>query len=129
VPYHTPWHERPFAPAAGSVLCRLEDIPDGEGRGFEFGQGARVFRMFVVRRGGEAWGYLNVCPHFQLPVNVREHEFVNTGKTRIMCMNHCALFRFEDGHCVDGPCEGDRLNPVPIAVVAGDVRVGARPPA
>ena len=43
--YDTPWGERPFAPQPGTRLCRVDEIPDGEGRGFEFGVGVRAFRM------------------------------------------------------------------------------------
>ena len=31
-----------------------------------------------------------------------------------MCAHHSAMFRFEDGVCIDGPCQGAALTPVPF---------------
>jgi len=33
-----------------------------------------------------------------------------------MCAHHSALFKFEDGECIDGPCRGFGLDPVVIRV-------------
>ena len=32
-----------------------------------------------------------------------------------------ALFRPEDGYCVDGPCAGDSLAPAPVSLIDGMV--------
>jgi nitrite reductase/ring-hydroxylating ferredoxin subunit len=40
-----------------------------------------------------------------------------------MCAHHSAMFRFEDGACVDGPCLGARLTAVPIRIENGMVRL------
>jgi maleylacetate reductase len=34
----------------------------------------------------------------------------------LMCAHHSALFRFEDGHCIEGPCAGANLDAVQVAV-------------
>ena len=39
----------------------------------------------------------------------------------LMCAHHSAMFRFEDGVCVDGPCVGHALTPVPIRIVDGAI--------
>lgn len=116
------WHERPHAPAAGTELCRVLDIPEGQGKELVFGAGKRAFRMFLVRRGRAVWAYVNACPHFQIPLNHRD-TFVNPGATLIRCASHYALFRFEDGHCVDGPCAGDSLEAIPISVDGDAIRI------
>jgi nitrite reductase/ring-hydroxylating ferredoxin subunit len=33
-----------------------------------------------------------------------------------MCAHHSALFRFEDGHCIEGPCAGASLDAVQVTV-------------
>jgi len=33
-----------------------------------------------------------------------------------MCAHHSALFRFDDGLCIDGPCAGAALEAVPVEV-------------
>ncbi len=102
------------APQYGTRLCSVDDIPDGTVREFVFGEGTHAFRMFVVRRGENVWGYLNTCPHFSIPLNVQPDRFVTSDHTLIMCANHSSMFRYENGLCVDGPCKGARLDPVPV---------------
>ena len=41
--------------------------------------------------------------------------------TFIQCATHGALFRLVDGLCVYGPCAGEYLTAVAMAVVDGDV--------
>lgn len=121
------WRRRPNAPGPGTRLCALEQIPDGSGREFKFGEGADQFRMVVFRTGPAAWGYVNVCPHFWLPLNILPDRFLIGGPGRVMCSHHSATYRFEDGFCVDGPVKGGRLDPVPVEVVGNSVMIGGSP--
>lgn len=78
------------------VLCRLEEIPDGEGRGFEAG-GDGGDDIFVVRHGGRAHGYVNICPHAASPLDWVENRFMTLDKSHILCATHGAEFRIGDG--------------------------------
>jgi nitrite reductase/ring-hydroxylating ferredoxin subunit len=91
-------------------LCRLEEIPDGQARGF----GA----LFAVRRGGQVFVYVNACPHIGVSLEVIPHRFLNHRGTLIVCAVHNAWFRIEDGLCTHGPCIGDRLEAVAAEVDA-----------
>lgn len=117
------WTMRPNAPASGQRLAPVHSIPDGQAKEFVFGKGVNAFRMFVVRRGEQVFGYLNLCPHYSLPLNHRADEFMTRDGTKIMCRQHLALFRIEDGACVDGAAEGRALDPVPVEVREGMVVV------
>jgi nitrite reductase/ring-hydroxylating ferredoxin subunit len=118
------WRLRPRAPMPGTALGALADIPEATGREFVFGRGKSAFSMFVIRRGAQVWGYLNLCPHFSLPLNYRAGEFLNEQTTRIRCSRHFAEFRVEDGFCVSGAAENCYLDPVPLAVDPdGTVRI------
>ena len=117
------WTERPFAPAAGTVLCALAHVPDGGAREFNFGEGHDTFRLVVLRSGDAVWGYLNKCPHFGVPLNVAPDRFTLFEHSYLYCSVHCATFRFEDGYCEDGPCEGDSLLAVPLTIEDGRVRI------
>ena len=119
------WRLRPRAPQPGTVLGRVGDIPDGEGREYRFGPGKSAFSMFVVRQGEELRGYVNRCPHFSLPLNYRDNQFTDPDRGLILCYTHFAAFRFEDGLCIEGACEGLPLDPVPLVVEDGVVRIGA----
>lgn len=100
------------------VLCRLEDIPDGEGRGFEADREANIF---VVRQGGRVYGYVNSCPHAASPLDWMENQFMSLDKSHILCATHGAEFRIEDGYCVLGPCRGQSLEPVAVEVQGEEV--------
>lgn len=111
---------------AGRVLCRLDQIEDGEGTGFVLGDGAERTDILVVRAGGRAFGYVNSCPHVGSPLDLPEDRFMSADGRHLMCHTHGALFRIEDGFCVAGPCQGDRLTPVPLEVdAAGRVLLAA----
>jgi nitrite reductase/ring-hydroxylating ferredoxin subunit len=101
------------------MLCRLEEIPDGTARGFVLGRGAGRLEIFVVRRGSAALGYLNACPHVGTPLDLVPDQFMTEDGRHLVCATHGALFRIEDGFCVDGPCQGLHLTPVAVRVDAG----------
>jgi nitrite reductase/ring-hydroxylating ferredoxin subunit len=118
------WKKRPFAPASGAVLGPFDEIVDGKAKEYTFGVGIAAFRMFVVRQGEAAFGYVNQCPHYSLPLNHRPDQFLTRSGDKIMCTQHLALFRIEDGACLDGACEGRSLDPVPVEVRDGQIRIG-----
>jgi len=115
------WRYRPRAPEPGTVLGPLTDIPDGDAKEFVFGKGKAAFSMFVVRKGENVYGYLNICPHYSSPLNVRAQQFMNEDKSRIRCTMHFAEFRIEDGYGVAGAAERCWLDPVPVHVEDGMV--------
>ena len=117
------WKSHPHAPEADTEVCPLAAVPDGGCTEVSFGMDAQALRLIVVRSGGEAWAYVNVCPHFSLPLNSRPGEFLVTDDLHLMCAYHCALFRFRDGLCVDGPAKDRSLEAVPVTVVEGVVRI------
>jgi nitrite reductase/ring-hydroxylating ferredoxin subunit len=118
--------DRPATDApAGRVLCRLADIPDGTGKGFDLGGGDEPLEIFVVRDGSQVYAYRNVCPHTGSPLDWQPDDFMNEDGSLIMCHTHGALFEIADGFCVAGPCAGDQLTPVAVEVdQAGDVVLG-----
>jgi nitrite reductase/ring-hydroxylating ferredoxin subunit len=106
---------------AATILCPLDDIPDGGARQIaRCGGPADVAdaAVVVLRRGDEAWAYRNVCPHFSIPLNYEPDTFWTYDAGHLMCAHHSAMFRFEDGVCVDGPCLGAALTRVPVRVEA-----------
>ncbi len=107
---------------AGRVLCRLDDIEDGQAKGFTLGQGLEAREIFVVREGARVFGYVNSCPHLGTPLDWQVNRFISLDSGLIMCATHGALFEIEGGLCVDGPCVGQNLEPAPV-IVDGDGRV------
>lgn len=108
-----------LAPAADTVLCRLNDIPDGEGREFVFGPTDdpqnKPYRILVVRSGLKAWAYRNQCAHFLVPLNVlSDYTFID--REQIVCQVHYARYAMDTGECVRGDCEGESLISIPIRI-------------
>lgn len=104
--------------AAGRVLCRLDDIEDGQAKGFTLGEGPGEREIFVVREDDRVLGYVNSCPHLGTPLNWQDDVFISDDSGLILCATHGALFEIADGACVSGPCEGQALEAVPVAVDA-----------
>jgi nitrite reductase/ring-hydroxylating ferredoxin subunit len=102
---------------AGMRLCRLVDVPDGGARVVNAGHADKP--VVVVRRGECVWAYVNRCPHFSVPLDFEPGEISCYRAQVLMCAHHSALFRFEDGHCIEGPCAGAALDPLKVEVDSG----------
>jgi len=111
-------------PGSKRVLCRLDEIPDGGSNGFftETGDGRLLY--MAVRRGNAVFVYRNACPHTGMPLDFQPGQFLSPDRTLIQCSTHGAQFRIDDGYCVAGPCEGDRLVAVKTEIRAGKVYIG-----
>ncbi|ABS62960.1 Rieske (2Fe-2S) domain protein [Parvibaculum lavamentivorans DS-1] len=113
-------------PAPGTPLCRLDDLDTPGTKGLTFGQGAGRFEMFLVRTDDALRAYVNECPHANQPLDSRPGRFLTQDEKSLICGGHAALFRIEDGLCTNGPCAGKSLQPVPVEVVDGVVRMAAK---
>lgn len=98
-------------------LCRLEDIPDGEARGFERG----AVDGFLVRRGNAVHAYHNICPHAGNPLNWKPDAFLTRDRKLIMCAVHGAMFEIGSGQCIAGPCAGHSLDSLDVRVEGEEV--------
>ncbi len=110
--------------APGTTLCSIDAIPDGKALSFAFGEDRERVGIVVVRRGDMVRAYVNRCPHFQIPLDVGRG--IHTFRDHVLCANHYAVFRFEDGYCVDGPCLGASLEMVPIQVSENQIMIAAK---
>lgn len=111
--------------AARLRLCRIADLGDPDTRGFTLRTLNGLQDIFIVRRGAAVHAYRNHCPHTGSPLDWQPDQFLNLERTLIQCATHLALFRIEDGHCIAGPCAGQALTPVAVAVSDGWVEVEA----
>jgi nitrite reductase/ring-hydroxylating ferredoxin subunit len=103
------------------ILCKLDDLEENSAKGFEISLPDGLVRIFVVRRAGQVYGYRNVCPHRGTTLDWMPDQFMDPEREYLQCATHDARFRVEDGFCVAGPCAGERLSAISIAVQNGEV--------
>jgi len=110
------------------ALCALDAIADGTAIIHEAILDGEHVGLVLVRRGEMVWAYRNRCPHFSVGLDA-EPGVVHTYDGEVMmCAHHSAMFRFEDGLCIDGPCQGHRLDAVVVRVENGQIMYVTRPP-
>ncbi|WP_419898347.1 Rieske (2Fe-2S) protein [Roseomonas sp. USHLN139] len=109
------------------LLCRLEDIVDGQSKGFPGPDGSFI-GLFAVRQGEAVHVFVNSCPHIGVPLDMVPDRFLDGRGRMIVCAVHGACFRIQDGFCTTGPCAGDSLEQVP-ARIDGQGRVWVPPDA
>ena len=99
-------------------LCHIDEIDEDGGKGFVFGEGTNRREIFVIKRGDQAYGYENACPHLGSPLEFDPDRFLNAEGTHIICATHGALFEIDSGYCISGPCAGDNLTTIALTLDA-----------
>lgn len=102
--------------SVGKVLCRFDELDDPGAHGFRPDLFDETQLLFVVKKDGLLYAYINSCPHTGAPLNRQGNQFLSYDSRYIQCSLHGAMFRIEDGVCIAGPCRGTRLRSVPIKV-------------
>ena len=116
-----PWKSERRPPPPGTDVCAAADVVDGKAKVVPIGRGWPGVELIVVREGTVVCAYINECAHMAVPLNLLDDFGVATTRHQMHCDHHYATFRFSDGYCVAGPCEGDSLTAVPLATRAGRI--------
>ena len=66
-------------------------------------------------------GYRNACPHMGIELDWKAERLLTRSGRFLQCTGHDARFEPATGECVQGPCAGDFLTPVPVQVRDGTV--------
>lgn len=94
-------------------IAMTEEIEERKARSFDTMTGDTIF---ITQRDGAFYAYQNVCPHLQTELEFLENQFLDRDGEYIECSTHGALFEVETGICIQGPCQGDKLEKVNITV-------------
>jgi len=110
------------------AICALNEIPSQRAQGFHLmivaeDGSQQPWPIIVIRWGRQVFGYLNRCPHDGVNLDWERNQFLDQNGTRLMCGKHGALFELGTGNCVEGPCKGQSLTPVALAVLDNDICV------
>ena len=111
----------PSGVPSGERLCSLAELEATGAKGITLGEWPKAREFIVVRDGEAVRAYRNRCPHNSGTLETVPDRFLDADRAHLVCSTHGARFRIEDGLCVSGPCRGEALTAVAIAVVAGEV--------
>jgi nitrite reductase/ring-hydroxylating ferredoxin subunit len=104
-------------------LCKVDDIPEDNARGFEVEDTSLV----AVNKDGQIRVFINWCPHLGIELNFMPDEFMDMDGEFLQCANHGALFQVDNGECIVGPCRGQSLKAVTHEIRDGEVWLGEIP--
>jgi nitrite reductase/ring-hydroxylating ferredoxin subunit len=123
------WQELPNAPAPGTELGHMQTLPDGQATMHTLDSvnpENKPFRVLLLRSGPQVRAFVNRCAHFGVPLAERQDLLIFQPHTSITCNVHYARYRWSDGVCIAGDCEGESLLAIPVTVDdAGRICIGA----
>lgn len=106
---------------SASALIALERIADGGFAEVEACVEGDHESLVLYREGDQMRGWLNICPHAGRRLDWAPGQFLKSKAGDLVCAAHGASFSLQDGICVAGPCKGDRLRSVQVAIRDGQV--------
>ena len=75
-----------------------------------------VSEGFVLRYRSHVVAFENRCPHWSIPLDAEENQFLDASQSFIFCPMHGASFDAESGQCFQGPCLGEGLERFEVAM-------------
>ena len=92
------------------LICESGAVAEsGRGVRFEVEYFGEPAPAFVVRKGGEVYGYLNRCAHVAMELDWQEGVFFDADGRDLLCSTHGAVYEARSGRCLGGPCNGTPL--------------------
>ena len=91
-------------------IARVSELTAGQPEARTSARG----ELIVLRTHTGVHVYENRCPHRGTSLDWAPGRFLSSDGQYLQCATHGALFRFEDGVCVAGPCSGDALTRVEV---------------
>lgn len=89
------------------------DLPDGHGS----------TPCFTVRFDSKVFAYVNRCPHRGTELDWEPGKVFDETGLYLICATHGAMFDPQSGLCISGPCQGARLQALPIEEHDGAVTI------
>ncbi|MGY8813687.1 MAG: Rieske (2Fe-2S) protein [Gammaproteobacteria bacterium] len=97
-------------------LCVIDDIPEDEARSFVINHNEIAIQLFIVKKANNVYAYENRCPHVGTSLDWQPNQFLDSSNSWIQCSTHGALFRIEDGFCIQGPCVNQYLTGIKVEI-------------
>jgi nitrite reductase/ring-hydroxylating ferredoxin subunit len=100
------------------ALSQIEDVGFAEAEATIDGDAES---LILHRDGDSIRAWLNICPHAGRRLDWAPGQFLKSREGHLVCAVHGATFELSGGVCVAGPCRGESLRPVAVALRDGDV--------
>ncbi|MCT9097182.1 Rieske 2Fe-2S domain-containing protein [Haloarchaeobius sp. HME9146] len=101
-------------------IATLDEIPPNGTLRFEVEASGYRIEAILCRAGETVIAWENSCPH-EPDVKLDRGLGALVTNGRIVCHKHGAQFDCDDGFCTRGPCRGEFLAPIGVAVEDGTV--------
>ena len=110
------------------AICRVSDVANNRALGFVLvrldDENKKVpWPILVVRKDKHIYGYVNRCPHQGTRLDFEADQFMDSSFTHLVCGKHGAQFDIATGDCFQGPCQGEKLEPIDLLIDDGDLCV------
>jgi len=97
------------------------ELAEGGAIRFRVRHQGRQAEAFAIRVGEDVRGFINVCTHRALELDLGMGNFHTSDGTLLRCMAHGAIFSL-DGCAVEGPCpKGSALTRVQVIEEDGQI--------
>ena len=103
-------------------------LSHGETKPFAFSRYGVEQDGFVLCYNGTFAAFVNLCPHWNVDLDLGRGEFFDERFDAIICRNHGALFEPHTGRCKAGPCVGAGLERFEVTRDGPDLLVHIPPP-
>ena len=117
------WNDVPGAPCPGEKLALRSSIPDGGAQLVSCGDSVKPYKVILLRSGDAVLAYVNRCAHFGVPLADKVEHLYAVPHESLRCSVHAARYRWSDGMCIRGECEGESLLKIPVCVTGDDVLI------
>ena len=103
------------------ALISFEHIPDGGLVEVEAQLDGEPESRILHRQGDLVRAWLNICPHAGRRLDYAPGQFLKSKDGLLVCAVHGASFELAGGECTAGPCRGEHLREVSVAIHEGQV--------
>lgn len=104
-------------------LMEAKSLLSYSAKEFSLQANEQTLEIFVININDNYFAYINRCPHTGVNLNWQPDQFFDIDNHFIQCSTHGALFQFDDGYCVRGPCVGTKLQNLPLKIENNDIYV------
>ena len=118
---------RKSCPPGRVLLARMDELPPGRTRKFQFDRAGKSVEAFLANYHGEFVAYVNRCVHLPISLDLDDNDFFTCDGNVFVCKTHGSVYDPSGGQCIGGPGQGKALEQLPLEVENGAVYLRVEP--